>query len=277
MVRRLILAIAVSAACLGLPACKRKPPQPSPQYEKASRIHQDLYVRKLDAAYLDPRMDEAVTLLKQVPAESVDAAAAQELLQTIEKGRAQAKAENAEREKAQADLQKGLDSLSAVDPTKVLNAAAPAAGAADPGAPAEADPYGEGASIADLNRQSGGCLVAGITFTEEGSKKRGVTYKVANSSECRAKLPGMVGELVLVIDGRVYRRVPADSVRQVDVPVPGEEKKEEAKEAAKAAPKAAPAAAAPAPKPAEPPTNPDYLRPPPVETTRGDVDPQVKQ
>lgn len=275
MVRRLILAIAVSATCLGLPACKRKPLQPSPQYEKASRIHQDLYVRKLDAAYLDPRMDEAVALLKQVPGESVDSAAAQELLQTIEKGRAQAKAESAEREKAQAELRKGLEALSAVDPSKVLNAAAPVAGAADAGTPAEPDPYGEGASLADINRQSGGCLVAGIPFTEEGSTKRGVTYKVASSPECRAKLPGMVDELVLVIDGRVYRRVPADSVRQVDVPVPAEEKKEATKEAAKAAPKAA--APAPAPKPAEPPANPDYLRPPPVETTRGDVDPQVRQ
>ncbi|MBS2026154.1 MAG: hypothetical protein JST92_27450, partial [Deltaproteobacteria bacterium] len=284
------LALFLGLACLALaPACKKKPLEPSAHYEKASRIHQDLYVRQLDDAYLDPRMDEVVAELKQVPQESADYDPAQELLATIQKGKETAKKERAEQEKQRAELQKGLASLSAVDPAAVLaRDPAPPPPPPEPvdAGPAAADPFAPGAAIADINAANGGCLVAGVPFAEEGTKQKGVTYKLADSQGCRDKLPGLVNDVLLVVDGRIYRRVSKSDVTTKETQRP-------AVDAGTPAP-AQPAQANAAPKPPAPVSaggnplpsltrteNPPAIEgtsvpPPPENTSTGDVDPQVK-
>jgi hypothetical protein len=72
----------------------------------------------------------------------------------------------------------------------------------------EADPTGTGASISELNQRYGGCLVSDQGFREQGTGKSGTVYKLAPYSGCRDKLPGFVGQAVMVIDGVIYRRIP---------------------------------------------------------------------
>ncbi len=288
MARR--FALFLGLACVALsPACKKKPLEPSAHYEKASRIHQDLYVRQLDDAYLDPRMDEVVAELKQVPQESADFDPAQELLATIQKGKDAAKKERAEQEKQRAELQKGLASLSAVDPAAILGRnpapAAPPPEAVDAG-PAAADPFAPGASIADINAANGGCLVAGVPFAEEGTKQRGTTYKLADSQGCKDKLPGLVNDVLLVVDGRIYRRVSKGDVTTKETPRPppdaGTPAPTQTGQAAPPPKPAAPQGAPGTPIPSMTRTeNPPAIEgttvpPPPENTSTGDVDPQAK-
>ena len=207
----LVSAFLVLAA--GLPACKRKT-GPSEHYDRGSSIHQRLYVTLLDDGYLDPRMEEAVMELKLVETSSVSYPFAVELLGQIEKGRVEAKAAAAARAKSQAEMQAGL-APSSLDPRKFAGAQAPPAPkleATDAGPP-PLDPFGPGALIADINKESGGCLVAGGPFKEEGGKVSGLVYKLSETSTCREKLGGFTGQLVLAIDGRIYRRVPATEAR----------------------------------------------------------------
>ena len=56
------------------------------------------------------------------------------------------------------------------------------------------------------HKQSGGCLVENEPFTEQGTGVGGTVYRVAPSDTCRSKLPGMVGQVVLVVNGKIYRR-----------------------------------------------------------------------
>src|SRR5512141_1085399 len=86
-----------------------------------------------------------------------------------------------------------------IDPSKFFPPETPDAGTSQ-------DPFGTGASVAELNKQSGGCLVDNEPFTEQGTGVGGTVYRVAPSDTCRSRLPGMVGQVVLVVNGKIYRR-----------------------------------------------------------------------
>lgn len=216
---------------LGLLACRR--PGPDENYQKAAAIYGPLYASELDDAYGDPRMDEVVALLKKVDRRSADAHAAEVMLSAIEHGRAALAKERAEREKFAAAAAAAVPTSSNIDPQQVLAASTPPAAAQDP--------YGPGATIAELNAQTGGCLVDNEPFTENGTGVSGTVYRVAATETCRGKVPGMVGQMVLVSGGKIYRRTadvrPLEPVQPVAPPP------------RPAAPK--PRAAAPAP-PSEP-------------------------
>jgi hypothetical protein len=213
--KALCIALALCAA-LSFQACKRKT-GPSVHYDRGAALHQQLYVRMLDDAYLDPRMDEVVRELKLVETTSVSYENAAELLKQIEKGKKDAVAARDARAKAQANLDKGLAPPPAAPPGfGVVVDAAPGEEQRDAGAP---DPYGVGASVAEINAASGGCLVSAGPFREEGSAegKSGTAYKLAEGDTCRSKLPGFGGQVVLAVDGRIYRRIAATAARVEDV------------------------------------------------------------
>lgn len=86
-VRKTLFAVAVA---LSLAACKK--PQPSQDFADASQKFAALYGQKLDEAYADPQMDPILDQLKKVPADSLDADAAKQLISRIETGRAQQRA-----------------------------------------------------------------------------------------------------------------------------------------------------------------------------------------
>jgi hypothetical protein len=209
--------------------CQRSPGPPDANYEQASRIYQQLYTHKLDDAYGDPQMDEVISLLHRVDSRSIDAAAAQALLAAVEDGRKRFLAARAETEKAQnAAVQTGT--APNLDPAAVLGVGK------DAGPPQ--DLYGPGASIADLNAATGGCLVAAEPFHENGTDVKGTIYRMSPSSACGDKLSGFVGQAALVVDGKLYRRVPESDVKPPPPPPPPAP-------AAKPQPKPAQASAAP--------------------------------
>lgn len=230
---------ALCLVSLALAGCHRTT-GPDENYQRASALYQQLYATQLDDAYGDPRMDEVVALLRKVDSRSVDAQPAQKMLGTIQRGREALARERAEREKLSAAANAPAARAS-IDPEQVLAANAEDAGTS------EQDPFGPGASIADLNTQTGGCLVDNEPFNEQGTGKTGTVYRVAPSEGCRSKLPGFAGQAVLVTGGKIYRRIP--DPRPPEPPRPT------------AAPDAGAPAAAARPRPAAPAQVPDAGEP----------------
>ena len=191
-----------AAFCLSIvlvAGCRRGGPDEN--YQQASALYQQLYATQLDDAYGDPKMDEVVALLRKVSPRSSDAYAAQTLLGTIQRGRDELAKERAEREKmAVAAVRSTSTGPVNIDTSKLY-----AATEQDAGGPPE-DPFAPGASVAELNKQSGGCLVDNEPFTEQGTGVGGTVYRVAPSETCRSKLPGLIGQVVLVVNGKIYRR-----------------------------------------------------------------------
>lgn len=235
--------LALSLLAFGsLPACKSKT-GPSPHYDRGAALHQQLFVRLLDDAYLDPRMDEAARELKLVETTSLDYPNAVELLAQIDKGRKDAAAARDARARSYAEMEKGLKAPSGVFPSIPDSAPPPPPPAAAPAAgPVVADPFGPGALIADINKATGGCLVSSGPFREEGGAdaKQGLAYKLVETPACKDKLPGFVGQVVLSVEGKVYRRISSDAARVEET------KKADAGTPAPAAPTKAAAPAAPA-------------------------------
>ena len=196
--RAAICLFAVFAAA----GCRRTPSGPDASYQQAKAIYQQLYAAQLDDAYGDPKMDEVVALLKKVDSGSEDADAARAMLGAIQHGREQFARERAEREKRNQAVE-GMPPPAPVDidPSKVLAAGAPDAGPAQ-------DPFGPGSLVSEINAQTGGCLSDNEPFKEEGTGVTGVVYRVAPGPTCAGKLPGYVGQAVLVVNGKVYRRIP---------------------------------------------------------------------
>jgi hypothetical protein len=189
---------AICLLTIALAGCRSR--SPDPNFQQANAIYQQLYATQLDDAYGDPKMDEVVSLLHKVSSRSMDAERAEALLRIIQQGREDLKKQQAEREKmADAAAQSLASSHVDIDPAKILASREPDAGTA-------VDPFGPGATVADLNAKSGGCLVDNEPFTEQGTGVTGTVYRVAPSETCRSKLPGLNGQIVLVVNGKIYRR-----------------------------------------------------------------------
>jgi hypothetical protein len=180
-------------------ACASYSGPPDASFAKARVLYQQLYATELDEAYADARMDEVVALLGKVHKRSVDAPSAQALLRVIEHGREELAKTNADREKLrQAAAADVAATRSTIDPSRVLER---------PDAGPEQDPFGPGASIAEINRNTGGCLVSGEAFRENVTNRAGTLYRLAPNPTCKEKLPGFVGQVVMVAEGKVYRRM----------------------------------------------------------------------
>jgi hypothetical protein len=173
---------------------------PDANYVKGAKLFQQLYASELDDAYGDPKMDQVVVLLKMVDGNSMDADAAQTMLRAIDHGREELAKSRAAREQMGRAAAAGQTAITNIDPTKVLAASEPDAGPPQ-------DPYGPGAAIADINAASGGCLAEFEPFNETGSNIAGTIYRMTRSQGCADKLPGFVGQAILVVNGRIYRRI----------------------------------------------------------------------
>ena len=97
MTRPFALLLALSLAGAG---CSRK--EPSPEFTRASEKFNKLYAQQLDDAYLDPGMREVEALLEKVSPDSLDAAAARQLLTRIREGRGRFEQADQDRAKAMA-------------------------------------------------------------------------------------------------------------------------------------------------------------------------------
>lgn len=204
----------VAALSLALAACTRSAPKPDANYDKAQRLYQQLFATQLDDAYGDPQMEQVVALLRKVDPASADGPSAKTMLGAIQSGRETLAKQRADREAMAAAAGQGIRAV-ALNPDKILAASAPAVDAGPP-----ADPFGAGASLAELNASSGGCLVGQEPFTERGTGKTGTVYRLSGSPACARAMPGFVGQAVLVSDGKVYRRLDDATVPK---PVPIEQ------------------------------------------------------
>lgn len=195
-----------------LPACREHKTGPDANYEQGARIYQQLYATELDEAYGDPRMNDAAELLRKVSPRSVDAEAAQRMLASIDTGRAALEKQRADREKMAAAVSASVRPPSNLDPVRILAEATPDAGVVDP--------FGPGAPIAELNASSGGCLTEGEPFREQGTGATGTVYRLGKSEQCTARFPGLAGQVVLVTDGHIYRRMADPTLAKAPVEAP---------------------------------------------------------
>ncbi len=201
-------------AVLAAAGCRRATNAPDANYQQASRLYQQLYVSQLDDAYGDPKMDEVVSLLQKVDPASQDAEAAAAMIGAIQHGREElAKSRAARAKKFDAAQAAAVAPPVEIDPRKILAQNTPAPGPVQ-------DPYGPGASLAEINAGTGGCLSSYEPFHENGTGVSGTVYRLVAGAGCAGKLPGYVGQAVLVVDGRIYRRLADPNPSAVNSPPP---------------------------------------------------------
>ena len=204
--RALACALAIAAGCA------RYSGPADPNFAKARDLYQQLYASELDEAYGVPGMDQVVSLLQSVNKRSVDAPSAQALLHAIEHGREELAKVHADREKLRKAAAEMVSAPSNIDPTRVLE---------QPDAGPPQDPFGPSATVAQINKDTGGCLVAGEPFHEGGTNRAGTIYRLAPNPVCRDRLPGFVGQAVMVSEGKVYRRILESQVPRPPPPAAG--------------------------------------------------------
>ena len=194
---------------LVLTGCARK--EPSPEYTRASERFNKLYAKELDDAYVDPAIHEVEALLEKVPADSLDAQAAAQLLARIRENRARIEQATREREKALAAARTAPTfsgpSVSPPPPPPAGHTPPPAPDAGPPSAPTA------GMAMRDFNRLFGDCFEQAGPVEVSGRGPRD-SYTMVDSDRCRRSMPGLVSSLVLADSETVMGIVPKSALRR---------------------------------------------------------------
>ncbi|MCP3142179.1 hypothetical protein [Pyxidicoccus xibeiensis] len=199
-------------------ACRRQS-GPSAEYEEAARRFRELYAKQLDAAYLDPQMGEIEAQLQRVPADSLDAEGARDLLQRIQQGRSRMQADLKARQDAVATAREvpagtsmpTLTPPAPPGPREVPDAGPPDAGLTGPQA---------GTLASELVAGFRGCFRRGPPIDVEGRGMR-ETWELADRTACRLEYPGHGDVILLIEEGRVLTLLPKSAVRTVQVTADG--------------------------------------------------------
>ena len=200
---------------LALAGCARK--EPSPEFTRAYERFNKLYAKQLDDAYLDPAMHEVEALLEKVSPDSLDAAAAADLLKRIRENRARLEQASKERETALAEARTPPSySGRSVSPPP----APPTPPSAQrPPPPVDAGPASApsaGMSTRDFNRMFGDCFEPAGPVEVNGRGTRD-SFTMVDTSRCRSLLPGMVNSVVLADSQTVLGVVPKTALTRVVV------------------------------------------------------------
>lgn len=203
------------AAFLVVAGCSRSPAPPSPEFEQASRRWTVLYAQKLDEAYLDPSIGEIEAQLQRVPADNVDSAASQSLLQRIQEGRARMQAEQEEQRRAVAQAR----TLPNVDPSQTNIPRPPEPPAEEP---ADAGPGDAGViagpqmgtPAAELVAGFEGCFTRATPVTVEGRGMRDA-WQLSDRASCQLGYPSHRDTVLVIEDGRVLALLPKSAMRTV--------------------------------------------------------------
>ncbi|HEY3587119.1 MAG TPA: hypothetical protein VGK85_08200 [Myxococcaceae bacterium] len=196
---------------LVLTGCARK--EPSPEYTRASERFNKLYAKELDDAYVDPAIHEVEALLEKVPADSLDAQAAAQLLNRIRTNRSRIEQAAKDREKAMANARtaptfSGPSVIPPPTPPQTGHAsAAPPQDAGPPSAPTA------GMSMRDFNRLFGDCFELAGPVEVNGRGPRD-SYTMLDSDRCRQAMPGLTNSLVLADSETVMGLVPKSALRR---------------------------------------------------------------
>ena len=197
---------------LALTGCARK--EPSPEYTRASERFNKLYAKELDDAYVDPGIHEVEALLEKVPADSLDAQAAAQLLARIRENRSRIEQATTDREKALAEARtppsysgQSVISLPAPPQPQGRPALPPAPDAGPPAAPTA------GMAMRDFNRLFGDCFEAAGPVEVNGRGPRD-SYALLDSDRCRRAMPALANSIVLADSQTVMGVVPKSALQR---------------------------------------------------------------
>jgi len=201
------------------PAACRRDSGPSAEYEEAARRFRSLYAQKLDAAYLDPQIGEIEAQLQRVPADSLDANGARELLQRIQQGRERMQSQSSARDKAISaarEVPPGTSMPTLTPPEPPRKPEAPDAGPPDAGLTGPQ----AGTAASELVAGFRGCFRRGAPIEMQGRGMR-ETWELADRTSCRLEYPGHVDVVLLIEQGRVLTLLPRSAIRTVTVTADG--------------------------------------------------------
>lgn len=196
---------------LAVTGCARK--EPSPEFTRASERFNKLYAKELDDAYVDPGMREVEALLEKVPADSLDAQAASQLLTRIRENRARIEKASTDREKALAAARTApkFSGPSVTPPPSPPQATRPVAAAPVDAGPPSAPTAGM--PMRDFNRLFGDCFEAAGPVEVNGRGTRD-SYAMVDSDRCRRAMPALTNSLVLADSETVMGTVPKSALRR---------------------------------------------------------------
>jgi len=193
---------------LVLTGCARK--EPSPEFTRASERFNKLYAKELDDAYVDPAIHEVEALLEKVPADSLDAQAAAQLLTRIRDNRSRIEQAAKDRDKALADARTAptFSGPSVSPPPAPPQTRPPPAPDAGPlSAPTAGMPMRE------FNRLFGDCFEQAGPVEVNGRGPRD-SYTMVDSDRCRRAMPGLANSIVLADSETVMGLVPKSALRR---------------------------------------------------------------
>jgi hypothetical protein len=206
-----LLVVAAPVAC-------RKPAKPSEAYTQAHTRFGKLYGEKGDDAFLDPEISQVEALLDQVPADSLDAKAAQELRTRIQTGKQQAEAQQKAKDDALAQARTPTQMPSGFNTTpsgpapepSEEPAEAPAAGtdAGTPGVP--------GIGTPEAQLASSGCFQKGEALEVKGRGRRD-RWELADRPACRQQYASLQDQVLIIEDGKVLAQVPRSAIQAIPV------------------------------------------------------------
>lgn len=194
-------------------ACTKSPGPASPEFEQARQRFTKLYAQKLDAAFLDPAMDGIEAQLQTVPADSIDAQPAKELLQRIREGRERMQTAEQEKEDAVAAAREIPDFPSAPrepGPAPVDEPPAPSV-APDAGTAPGAGPVA-GSPASELSYGYQGCFRRAEPVNVDGKGRRDA-WEMESRLTCRQAYPSFADQVLLIEDERVLTVLPKSAIR----------------------------------------------------------------
>lgn len=212
----LLTALLVAAA----PVACRKPAKPSEEYAQAHKRFGKLYGEKGDDAFLDPELAQVESLLAQVPADSLDAAAAQQLRSRIQAGKQQAQAQQNAKDEAMAKAREpgpGSSSFgSDPGPAPASSDSEPADEGTDAGteAPDAGGALGVGTPEAQL--ASSGCFQKGEPLEVRGRGRRD-RWELADRPACRQQYASLQDQVLIIEEGKVLAQVPRSALQAIPV------------------------------------------------------------
>lgn len=199
------------------PVACRKPAKPSEAYSQAYSRFGKLYAEKGDDAFVDPAISEVESLLSQVPADSLDAPAANDLRTRIQNGKQQAEA----RQKAKADalaqarqptqMPSGFNSAPSTAPSTPEEPEEPEDASKDAGT---AGVPGIGTPVAQLASGFSGCFQKGepLEVTGRGTRDR---WELADRPACRQQYGSLQDQVMIIEDGKVLGMVQKSAIREL--------------------------------------------------------------
>ena len=213
------MALFVVAAPL---AC-RKPAQPSEAYIQAHKRFGKLYGEKGDDAFRDPGLAEVESLLAQVPADSLDAPAAQELRARIQTGKQQAAAQEKAREDAMAKAREPGPGFTGFR-SDMGSSPAPAPSGSEPPDEDSDDSTDEadagtgvlGVGTPEAQLASSGCFQKGEPLEVKGRGRRD-RWELADRPACRQQYASLQDQALIIEEGKVLAQVPKSSIQAIPV------------------------------------------------------------